>query len=388
MAKKPAGYYSKGKVNSQKAVAKANARKSLTSLKGIAGIVGGAVIEGIGGPKAKGAKIVGKTSAKLARAIAREAAGDKAKGMTVRKVPLYKLDKAKMTVKGGSSTTVKKGTSAKRAPLTKAEREKLNAVTVRYGSPKELKAAAKARQGAPRARLENVPAPSRKAYVPRANKTPRRARDVQNLGVGTDARLAKKRVAAEQAKAIARANRGNRPALAAKTKAAIRRTEERQKAQAARQKAETRFFTDKTPVKQYADKTERVIGSTTKGELRQLKVKTTRAAADPRNSLRGGKQGTIDQRQPRPRERMTEREIEIARIVGKRDYSRGEVNPLAQSTVQREADRRVGELFKSPKFRAQEAARVKAAIQKAKDDKELGASLRKNRKNFRGKPMK
>lgn len=116
MAKKPAGYYSKGKVNSQKAVAKANARKSLTSLKGIAGIVGGAVIEGIGGPKAKAAgsaakaagsvlkyttsskgarkvivKTVGKglqtttgqprkrVSEKAAKAAAREAAGPKAK---------------------------------------------------------------------------------------------------------------------------------------------------------------------------------------------------------------------------------------------------------------------------------------------------------------------
>lgn len=116
MAKKPAGYYSKGKVTSERAVAKANARKSLTSLKGIAGIVGGAVLEGIGGPKAKAAgsaakaagsvlkyttsskgarkvivKTVGKglqtttgqprkkVSEKVAKAAAREAAGPKAK---------------------------------------------------------------------------------------------------------------------------------------------------------------------------------------------------------------------------------------------------------------------------------------------------------------------
>lgn len=38
---------------------------------------------------------------------------------------------------------------------------------------------------------------------------------------------------------------------------------------------------------------------------------------------------------------LTPREVAILRKVGKRDYSRGEVNTLAQSTVQREADRRV-----------------------------------------------
>jgi hypothetical protein len=39
------------------------------------------------------------------------------------------------------------------------------------------------------------------------------------------------------------------------------------------------------------------------------------------------------------------------RKIGKRDYSRGEVNPLAQSTVQREADRRVEQGLRNKKAR-------------------------------------
>ena len=64
-------------------IKKAEARKQLGTIKGIAGIVGGAVLEGIGGPKARGAKtvakIVAKDSPKVIRAIAREAAGKSAK---------------------------------------------------------------------------------------------------------------------------------------------------------------------------------------------------------------------------------------------------------------------------------------------------------------------
>lgn len=65
MAKKPKGYYSKGKVKSFNAVDRANAKQSLTTLKGIAGLVGGAVLEGIGGPAGRGAKVA-KTAVRLA----------------------------------------------------------------------------------------------------------------------------------------------------------------------------------------------------------------------------------------------------------------------------------------------------------------------------------
>lgn len=88
---KPKGYYSKGKVKSKDAVDRAKARQSITTLRGIAGLVGGAVVEGIGGPVGKGAKVArvaAKTSSRVARAIAKEAAGPKAKAPfgTIRKV--------------------------------------------------------------------------------------------------------------------------------------------------------------------------------------------------------------------------------------------------------------------------------------------------------------
>lgn len=76
---RPKGYLTKGKTKSVDAARKSAARKELTSLKGIAGLVGRSVVEGIGGPKAKAAKAAAKTSAKVARALANEAAGKKAK---------------------------------------------------------------------------------------------------------------------------------------------------------------------------------------------------------------------------------------------------------------------------------------------------------------------
>ena len=76
---RPKSYLTKGKTKSPDAARKASARRELTSLKGIAGIVGRSVVEGIGGPKARAAKAAARTSAKVARAIANEAAGKGAK---------------------------------------------------------------------------------------------------------------------------------------------------------------------------------------------------------------------------------------------------------------------------------------------------------------------
>jgi hypothetical protein len=69
-------------------------------------------------------------------------------------------------------------------------------------------------------------------------------------------------------------------------------------------------------------------------------------------------QPTIESRMSRPSQ-LTPREIAILRKVGKRDYSRGEVNTLAQSTVQREADRIVKRALKDKNMRN----RVKAEIE-------------------------
>jgi hypothetical protein len=69
-------------------------------------------------------------------------------------------------------------------------------------------------------------------------------------------------------------------------------------------------------------------------------------------------QPTIESRNPSPAQ-LTPREIAILRKVGKREYSRGEVNTLAQSTVQREADRIVKRALKDKNMRN----RVKAEIE-------------------------
>jgi len=351
------------------------------------GIIGASVLEGIGGPKAKGAKIVAKTSARVARAIAKEAAGPKAKGIIARKVPLYDLKTAKMTTKTGSSTTIKKGTSAKRAPMTKAEIAEKNKVVVKKMTAAEKTAAKDAVEARKQAPAKNREAakpntPGRKA--PRASKLVRRARTVDQLGKSSASKIEKKITAKQEKKLEARKNRANRPALIAKNKAAVKRVGEQKRADKARQSAETKLLNDKTPVKQYDDKG-RVIGSTTKGELRQLKIKVDRAAKDTRNSLRGKPQGTIDERTPRAKE-LTDKEVEILRTVGKRDYNKGEVNPLARRTVQQEADRRVGVFFRDPKVKAQDAARTKAAIEKTKSDKATSRSIQQApKKTFRGK---
>lgn len=353
----------------------------------VPGIVGTSILEGIGGPKAKGAGRIIKTSARVARAIAKEAAGPKTKGIIARKVPLYDLKTAKMTTKTGSSTTIQKGTSAKRAPMTKAEIAEKNKVSIKKMTAAEKTAAKDAVEARKQAPAKNREAakpntPGRKA--PRANKLVRRARTVDQLGKSSAFKIEKKVVAKQEAKLEARKNRANRPALIAKNKAAVKRVGEQKQADKARQSAETKLLNDKTPVKQYDDKG-RVIGSTTKGELRQLKIKVDRAARDTRNSLRGKPQRTIDERTPRAKE-LTNKEVEILRTVGKRDYSKGEVNPLAQRTVQQEADRRVDVFFRDPKVKAQDAARDKAAIEKTKSDKATSRSIQQApKKTFRGK---
>jgi hypothetical protein len=48
----------------------------------------------------------------------------------------------------------------------------------------------------------------------------------------------------------------------------------------------------------------------------------------------------IDEREPRPKP-LSKLEVKILREVGKRDYSKGGVNPLAFKVQQQEADRRV-----------------------------------------------
>lgn len=334
-----------------------------------------------------------KITAKQARAIAREAAGPKNKAMIPRKVPKYDVSKAKVTTKTGSSTTITKGTSAKAAPLTRRQIEERTRVIVKRMTAEERRLAKEKSDPlgfkAAKARRESMQPTTKGVKAPRASKTVRRARTVNQLGKSTASRIEKKTAAKKELKLASRITRGSRQATIAKNKAAVKRAGEQRQAERNRRLNETRLLNDKTPVVQY-DSAGRVIGRTTKGELRQLKIKTERAARDPRNTLRGGRpQTTIDDRFSRPKG-LSDKEIEILRKVGKRDYSRGEVNPLAQKIVQGEADRRVSVFLRDPRVLAQDKAREAAAIRKTMSDKALAQRAKKvmNKKTFRGKPKK
>lgn len=75
-------------------------------------------------------------------------------------------------------------------------------------------------------------------------------------------------------------------------------------------------------------------------------------------------------REPRPAG-LTDKEIEILRQVGKRDYSVGEINPLARKIVDQEADRRINEVFKKmgKKLDIEDEARFRAALEQLKKEK-------------------
>lgn len=330
-----------------------------------------------------------KITAKQARAIAREAAGPKNKAMIPRKVPKYDVSKAKVTTKTGSSTTITKGTSAKVAPLTREQIAERTKVIVKRMTAQERELAkqkSKSKFSEPAARREAMRPTTKGVKAPRPSKTVRRARTVDQLGKSSSSKIQKKIDIKEQKKIASRISRANRPALLRKNEAAVKKVMAQKAADKKRQLAETKLLNDKTPVKQY-DSMGRLIGSTTKGELRQLKIKVDRAAKDTRNSLRGKPQRTIDERSPRPKG-LSDKEIEILRKVGKRDYSRGEVNPLAQKIVQGEADKQVTAFYKDPRVLAQDKAREAAAIKKAMQDSKTSKGIKSIRKNYRGKPMK
>ena len=433
MATRPKGYLTKGKTNSADAMRKSKARASLTP-RGIAGIVGNAVLNSPAGRAGKVAKFAGRTGAKIiaerkgasilaekaarttkkpsnkvVKALAREATGPKAKGpgaspsLTKSSKPLNRAIKLEKTVvvqrtgnKPGQFKNVEKfnkkpGVSPERATTATEKQARNKTVTVKKMTAAERTAARNASDpsGYKKARANREAAkpntPGRKA--PRASKLVRRARTVDQLGKSSASKIEKKVAAKQEAKLEARKNRANRPALIAKNKAAVKQSGERRLAEKTRQTAETRLLNDRTPVKQYDDKG-RVIGTTTKGELRQLKIKVERAGKNPRLEpfIRGVKpQRTIDERSPRP-QGLTDKEVEILRTTGKRDYRAGEVNPLAQKTVQQESDRRVRVFLRDPKVKAQDAVREKAAVKKVMEDKSTARSIKRApRKTFRGR---
>jgi hypothetical protein len=98
MATRPKGYLPKGKTKSFDAVRKANARKDLTTLKGIGGIVGNAILNSPGGRAIK----VGKAANKIVKGITtgKQKAINKAN---------YKIDGTRRTEGVGAIVVTKSG---------------------------------------------------------------------------------------------------------------------------------------------------------------------------------------------------------------------------------------------------------------------------------------
>jgi hypothetical protein len=232
-------------------------------------------------------------------------------------------------------------------PVARPIKTNTKDLRVKRTDPKPLKAASKARKNAPAENREAAKTPE-KRY---AAKRPQRLTRIEQKRIN---RLVEK---------------------SAKSNPTYKRSRNSKKNAAPKPEAK---YTDKTKVVQ-TDSMGRVIGSTTKGELSQLKIKTENAAENERLApfIRGvRKQRTIDERTPRPRE-LTPREKKMARIVGKRDYNdplavrQGRTaNTLANKVNQREADRRVNVTLRDPRLRAQDVARTKAAIKKYMEEKD------------------
>jgi hypothetical protein len=173
MATRPKGYLTKGKTNSADAMRKSKARASLTP-RGIAGIVGNAVLNSPAGRAGKVAKFAGRTGAKIiaerkgasilaekaarttkkpsnkvVKALAREATGPKAKGpgaspsLTKSSKPLNRAIKLEKTVvvqrtgnKPGQFKNVEKfnkkpGVSPERATTATEKQARNKTVTVK-----------------------------------------------------------------------------------------------------------------------------------------------------------------------------------------------------------------------------------------------------------------
>ena len=169
-------------------------------------------------------------------------------------------------------------------------------------------------------------------------------------------------------------------------KRALEHNAERRR-QAALAKAREKNYDDQTLV-EITDASGKVTGTMKKGELLKVKDKMKNAAENTENALIKP-QRTIDEREPRRRS-LSAREVQILRTVGKRDYSKGEVNTLADEKNYEQIQDELKKYFRSPKVRAEDAANEKAAIQKVMADKALAKRAKKimvkNQKTFRGKP--
>jgi hypothetical protein len=357
---RPKGYLSKGKTKSPDAARKAAARQQLTSPRALAGLVLNSVLNGTpAGRGVKAASAGSKVTKVVLRNMRKKAAGVEQRKKVSAVAARKEAEKAKFAPagiqrggkpKGGMRPlTVETGGSKGQgaAQLTaRPGKTSTKDLRVKRTDPKPLKAAAKARKNAPAQNREAAKTPEKKY----AAKKPQRLTRIEQ-------------------KRIDRLN-----IKSAKSNPEYKRSRNSKKN--VEPKPEAKYL-DKTKVIQ-TDSMGRVIGSTTKGKLNQLKVKTENAAENPRLEpfIRGvRKQRTIDERSPRPRE-LTAREEKIARIVGKRDYNdplaarQGRTaNILANKVNQREADRRVNVTLRDPRLRAQDAVKNKADIKKFLESK-------------------
>lgn len=77
---------------------------------------------------------------------------------------------------------------------------------------------------------------------------------------------------------------------------------------------------------------------------------------------------------------LTPREVAILRKVGKRDYSRGQVNTLADRTVQREADRRVEQGLRNKKVRNQVQSEITVIENRIAEAQRVGRNAERVRR--------
>ena len=92
---------------------------------------------------------------------------------------------------------------------------------------------------------------------------------------------------------------------------------------------------------------------------------------------------SMDSRKATTDKRITEltpREVAILRKVGKRDYSRGQVNTLADRTVQREADRRVEQGLRNKKARNQVQSEITVIENRIAEAQRVGRNAERVRR--------
>ena len=403
---------------------KENVKPSFSSkLKKLAvavpGIVGSSIVEGIGGPKARGAKVAAegaekiapavvkfaqrtgakiiadrkgaqivaekvaritpKISDKVARAAGREAAGPKAKGPGGR--PQFtRNNKSLKDYDTAEKTVVVERTGTKPGEFKNVERTNKTS----GASPERV---ATATEKAARSKEVTV-----KRMTAAEKTAAKNASDPQGYKAATARREAAKPTTTSKRAPEPKPNPGGNFRL--RKSFVARMTKQSQRAQANAGLKGPGKLKSVTLGGKLRESTANAPVPKKEIESRSLKV-ATRNASKAENVERGRTQPTIESRMTRPKE-PTDREVEILRTVGKRDYNdplaikQGRTaNILANKKNQEQADDIVNKTLKDPRVKAQDAARERAAVKKTMSDKALSRRAKKiiikNKKTFRGK---